>query len=640
MLSRFGHGLCSILVAVTMVAGRQADANEPLNLSDEVRDRCLKVLREGLASDEFWPAMHAAEALTIAGHGDEVLAALTDRVPTEKDDQRRCGLARELVRAGDLSMTATMLDILGSKDDYGHVHAAESLFKVFQVGDGRLLRKAAEQDENVKLKLMAAGALVRGGNLQALQLIRQYLSGTNTDGRLIAAWLLTALGDRSDIPQLQKNLSETDDPLTRCYIENALACLGDEQGLAAMERNLRHRDAAVRTYAANFAGDARAVQLAPTLVELLDDNQLDVRIRSAQSLLTLAQPFTDPYEDVSQTVFEADAEHPRYSEGDILVRRDGTLLYAVTEFTGGGQDHATAQIIAKTSADGGRTWSKPFVLQPNVGMFNVMSLSFARLDDVRPGRHTPIGMFYLVKNSFTDLKAYVRISTDQCQTFSHPIPVTSSPGYHVMNNNRVHRLSTGRLVCPVSTTADVQKENHFRCVCWYSDDQGKSWKQGRELVDLPKRGAMEPELVELKDGRLLMAMRNQLGKISVAYSNDQGDTWSEPKQWNVQAPEAPFTIRRVPATGDLLLIWNNNYQPGEGHGGKRTPLTAAISSDEGETWTHQRNLETDANFTYAYTSLAFDRGRVLLSYYVCDEKTGRISNRFRSLPVRWFYEGK
>ena len=40
---------------------------------------------------------------------------------------------------------------------------------------------------------------------------------------------------------------------------------------------------------------------------------------------------------------------------------------------------------------------------------------------------------------------------------------------------------------------------------------------------------------------------------------------------------------------------------------------------------------------YAYTSMLFHRDRVLLSYYVSDEKTGRISSRFRSLPVGWFY---
>ena len=74
------------------------------------------------------------------------------------------------------------------------------------------------------------------------------------------------------------------------------------------------------------------------------------------------------------------------------------------------------------------------------------------------------------------------------------------------------------------------------------------------------------------------------------------------------------------------------------NGGKRTPLTAAVSSDEGKTWHHRRNLEADTDHTYAYTSLTFAQGRAVLSYYVRDEKSGRISSRFRSLPIAWFYD--
>src|SRR5438128_383251 len=78
-------------------------------LSDDVRQKCLQVLREGLKSDEFWPSIHAAEALTLAGHGDDVRKALEPKLLTENDDQRRCGLARELARAGDRAQASLLL---------------------------------------------------------------------------------------------------------------------------------------------------------------------------------------------------------------------------------------------------------------------------------------------------------------------------------------------------------------------------------------------------------------------------------------------------------------------------------------------------------------------------------------------------
>jgi sialidase-1 len=249
-----------------------------------------------------------------------------------------------------------------------------------------------------------------------------------------------------------------------------------------------------------------------------------------------------------------------------------------------------------------------------------------------------LGLFYLVKNSATDLKVYLRVSTDEAKTFGKPVCVTEQPGYHVMNNDRVTVLSTGRIVCPVAWTENVAKGGHFVSVCFYSDDRGKTWKKGAGSVDVARRGAMEPEVVELTDGRLLMIVRTQLGHIATAYSKDGGDRWGEPGQLSVKAPESPATIRRIPATGDLLLVWNNTHDPKAGHGGRRTPLTAAVSSDEGKTWKHVRDLEADKERTYAYTSILFVKDRVVLTYYVTDPKDQRWSSRFRSLPVRWLYE--
>ena len=154
---------------------------------------------------------------------------------------------------------------------------------------------------------------------------------------------------------------------------------------------------------------------------------------------------------------------------------------------------------------------------------------------------------------------------------------------------------------------------------------------------MPKRGAMEPEVVELKDGRVLMIVRTQLGIIAAVRSSDGGETWGAPVSLDVKAPEAPATLRRIPSTGDLLLIWNNTYTAGAGHGGKRTPLTAAISSDEGMVWRNVRNLETDKSKTFAYTSVTFVRDRVVLSYWESGPAAGQLSTRFRSLPVSWFY---
>ena len=342
-------------------------------------------------------------------------------------------------------------------------------------------------------------------------------------------------------------------------------------------------------------------------------------------------------DDIREDVYRANARYPRYSEGSIIALRDESLLYATTEFAGGGADHSGATIVARTSFDDGRSWGPQRTMQENIGKQNVMSVTLRRLPETTGQEKSPIGMFFLVKNSSSDLKVMVRISHDECHSFGEPIVVTPGPGYHVMNNDRVTVLSTGRLVCPVSWAEDVFKAGHFVACCFLSDDGGRTWRASTDRVDQPKRGAMEPEVVELANGRLLMIIRTQLGAIATSVSADGGDHWAAPSKLEVDAPESPATIRTIPSTRDLLLIWNKTYVPGQGHGGKRTPLASAISSDGGQTWSHVRMLETDADSGFAYTSCLFHKDRVLLSYYVHDEKTRNISSRFRSLPVRWFY---
>ncbi len=631
-------GACAWALVLCMVVIPAASADETKSpISDALQSKCLITLRNGIRSDEFWPAMHAAEGLTLAGHGGEVVELLAPKMKTVKDDQQRCGVARELARAGDMSATAVLFEVLDSAVAHGHTHAAESLFKVDEMGDGRALRRAWAQTENIKLRLMAAAALARGGNPAAMKWLREKLADPDLETSKIAAWILGQIGSPDDIAQLRKNLGAAPDDLTRCYIDNALAMLGDEGGLKALARNLAHDDPAVRTYAANFAGDARAASVVDQLTRLLDDDNLDVRVRSAQSLLVLAQPPPpDPREDISRLAFPATKEHPRYTEGSIVRLNDGSLLYAVSQFSGDGSDFARASIVARTSRDDGRTWGEPRVLQESTGKMNVMSVTLRRLNAPAPAG--TIAMFYLEKNAFDDLPVYVRLSRDEGATFGQRIRVSTEPGYHVMNNDRVTQLSSGRLLAPVASTADVHKVNHFVSFCWISDDGGQTWRKGKEHVDQPKRGAMEPEVIELDDRRVLMIMRTQLGHIATSYSADGGETWSEPGKLSVKSPEAPATLRRIPSTGDLLLIWNNTFTPGAGHGGQRTPLTAAISTDEGKAWRQIRNLETDADKSYAYTSLIFVGHRAVMTYWESGPGPNDLSSRFRSLPISWFYE--
>ena len=641
-----------IFLLTSMFSLFGGDPQRVRELSPKARELCLTVLRQALTGPEFWPAMHAAEALTIAGSGNEVVPLLEARLLTDDDPQHRCGLAREIARTGKRDPLNILWTTLADSNSNGRVHAAESLYKIGEVGDGKLLRSLMNDKSNPRLSIMCAAVLGRAGSPHAMEQVRAYLKSEEPELRKLAAWVLGLLGSARDIPEIQSLSDSEKEPITKSFFVNAMACLGDEKALQALATNIDSDDPAIRTYAADFAAWARHVDAVKE--QRLADSNVDVRVRTAQALLSFSLPRQDLGPPIAVAapnfecdVFEATEKHPRYSEGSVVALRDGSLLFATTQFVGGGADHASASIVAKTSKDGGKTWSQQETLQENIGKQNVMSVTLRRLPKISSSRgamqtelteSSALGMFFLVKNSSSDLKIFLRISNDEGKSFRQPIVVTPGPGYHVMNNDRITILSNGRIVCPVSWSEDVVKNGHFVCTCFLSDDGGLTWRQNKDRVDQPKRGAMEPEVVELETGKLLMIIRTQLGIIATATSDDGGEHWSAPGQLSLQSPEAPATIRTIPSTGDLLLVWNNVFDKSKGHGGDRTPLTASISRDGGTTWENIRNLESDTDHTYAYTSLLFHKDRVLLSYYVGDRRTGRYSSRFRSLPVRWLYE--
>lgn len=294
-----GAGAPSSVLLLLLSLALSGCASGPLGRGTQVdaatQVRALAVLRAGLYGDDFWPSMHAAEGLTLGGYGEEVRAYLEPKLPRQRDDQKRCGLAREMVRAGDADKAQVMLDILAGENDYGHVHAAESLYKVGVIGDGVAMREAAAQTEKVSLHLMASAALAKHGDRPALHAIREGMLSEENDTVRISAWLLGRVGKAPDRKLLRATLARVTaqadrfEPVVGVMIQHSLAALGDPGGMAALEQNLASEDGPTRTYAATYAGDAGLTALTPKLTAVLDDSHDDARIRAAQTLLVFAR---------------------------------------------------------------------------------------------------------------------------------------------------------------------------------------------------------------------------------------------------------------------------------------------------------------------------------------------------------------
>lgn len=250
----------------------------------ELRLRAIGELRQGFASDEFWPSMHAAEGLTQAGFGSTVAFVLRSRLPQETDDQRRCGLAREMIRGGDPVPVAVLADVLANPASNGRIHAAESLFKVNRCEHPEILRAAAAGDDPI-FGLMAAAALVRAGERDQLDRIRALLGHADVRPRRTAAWVLGQLGNKQDIPALRALLDRETEPLACAFVRNALARLGDAEVRALVVKDLTSEDAAIRTYAGEALAACGLPADLPALTKTLGDANLDTRLRAAQAIV-------------------------------------------------------------------------------------------------------------------------------------------------------------------------------------------------------------------------------------------------------------------------------------------------------------------------------------------------------------------
>ena len=125
---------------------------------------------------------------------------------------------------------------------------------------------------------------------------------------------------------------------------------------------------------------------------------------------------------------------------------------------------------------------------------------------------------------------------------------------------------------------------------------GPSWSRPQATA----QAFRNQEWVELKDARLMMFIRTTLGSQYLSWSGDGGETWSPARPSEILSPLSPASIKRIPKTGDLLMVWNDHAGIDPALRDKRTPLTVAISRDEGKTWIHKHNLLDDPDGWYCY----------------------------------------
>jgi len=341
-------------------------------------------------------------------------------------------------------------------------------------------------------------------------------------------------------------------------------------------------------------------------------------------------------------------QHPRHDHQLIFPISDDRLWLLWSEYydetpdpgsvkgSGGIGDELPCQISLMQSDDIGRTWGQRRVLQPNLWKHNVKHSNLVRLSE------REILFSYVGWDSNAQRNVFLRRSLDNGATWSEQVQI-SEPGWYCNNSDRAIRLSSGRVLIPAHGPyaenyigGKPYRRGDLHSFVFYSDDGFNTWHRSKNSMTATGRGCHEPTMVELKDGRLFCLLRNSNRSQYFSVSEDGGDHWAAPAPTELVSPESPALIKRIPATGDLMVLWNNVASKSNW---PRIPLTVAISRDEGKNWIHVADIDRRENRDAAYPSLTFVGGEALIAYYSRSTKWKRDCEvTLRIYPIEAFYD--
>lgn len=279
----------------------------------------------------------------------------------------------------------------------------------------------------------------------------------------------------------------------------------------------------------------------------------------------------------------------------------GRLIAAFTR-----SEHNDQEATGRYSSDGGKTWGQEeplFTLPKNMGswgLHNLVADNSGELHlfytaDLNTGGKGLYGMRFDI---------YSVASTNGRKSWKAPVLVRQ--GYHGSMLS-VIVLKSGRIILPICYLTPRTWSNRgtgfkaftdvgrFSSGVMYSDDGGDTWKQSAMEFFVPSPyigadGIIEPIALQLKDGRVWLLLRTQLGRFFQSFSQD-GSVWTRPTPTDIITSDSPPSLTRL-KDGRVVLLWNNSLRFAYAQGGRHV-LHAAISEDDGRTWIGYREVASN-----------------------------------------------
>jgi predicted neuraminidase len=266
---------------------------------------------------------------------------------------------------------------------------------------------------------------------------------------------------------------------------------------------------------------------------------------------------------------------------------DGTLLLAW--FSGIEEEADKCAIAVSRLPPGSAQWTPPAIVSERDGYSNQNPVLF---HDATSGS-TMLFHSQLPAKAGEGLDAlWLLLSSDGGATWSPPSPFLNLTAQQqgVFDRNRVVPRADGSLLLPLYWTSDGAPNSPFMLI----SDAANHSRWGAPVNVTRAADLVQPTVVRTAPGTLTAFFRDRRARnIYGAASSDEGLTWTAPTVAaagglnNNNAGIEAFQL----ASGATILLFNNATKG-------RTPLTAALSTTAGASWTASRDLQVhDDNST-------------------------------------------
>jgi len=214
----------------------------------------------------------------------------------------------------------------------------------------------------------------------------------------------------------------------------------------------------------------------------------------------------------------------------------------------------------------------------------------------------PLLLFYKAGPNPDEWWGMLMSSQDDGRTWSKPERLPN--GILGPIKNKPVQLANGDILCPTSSEHDGWRVHFER-----SSDGGKTWKATLPLNDAKEIGAIQPSILQHKNGRLQAIGRTQQDRVFTIESTDGGHQWSKMELLDLPNPSAGTDALTL-ADGRFLIVYNHTTRKT----GNRSLLNVAMSKD-GRNWDAALVLENEMGKEFSYPAVIQTRdGLVHITY--------------------------